>query len=101
MDECGIYGVLYTEDALVGIVDSGSGIQGKLQATSVLVGEVGFPKCYFPDTYEGEYEVTPKVYAQMLDTDDKYMREDVTVKAIPYFETSNEKGTTVYIGNEL
>lgn len=101
MDECGISGVLRTEDTLFGIVKSGGTIQGRLNAEGILIGEVGFPKCDYPEAYDGDYEVTPKVYLQTLDTDDKYMREDVQVKAIPYFETSNESGTTVYIGNEL
>lgn len=141
MDGCGIYGVMYTDDTLRGIVGSESSIHGKLQTQGILVGslgkestiqgklqtegslagavggrssiegnvetmgflvgDVGFPSCAYPRSYEGDYEVTPKVYAQMLDTDRKYMREDVTVKAIPYYETSNESGTTVYIADEL
>lgn len=50
------------------------------------------------DVYEGEYSVTPSSAVQTLETRGKTMREDVTVLAIPYFETSNESGTTVYIG---
>lgn len=48
--------------------------------------------------YEGEYEVTPKVEEQVLPTKGKGMKEDVTVKAIPVFEVSNEHGTTFIIG---
>ena len=51
--------------------------------------------------FDGEYEVTPKVIAQTLETKDKLMADDVTVFAIPYFETSNEHGTTVYIADSL
>lgn len=50
------------------------------------------------ERYEGEYEVTPRADPQILDTKAKKMVDDFTVKAIPYFETSNEKGTTVIIG---
>ena len=50
--------------------------------------------------YEGEYKVTPKVTAQTLETENKLMAEDLTVKAIPYFEVSNlAGGSTVTIGN--
>ena len=50
--------------------------------------------------YEGEYSVTPKVTAQTLETENKLMSEDLTVKAIPYFEVSNlAGGSTVTIGN--
>lgn len=54
------------------------------------------------DPYEGEYAVTPKVDAQTMPTRDKVMMDDVTVKAIPYYEVSNNAGgDTVYIGSEV
>lgn len=49
------------------------------------------------DPYLGEYEVTPKVDAQTMPCAGKKMLKDVDIKAIPFFETSNEAGTTVYI----
>jgi hypothetical protein len=52
--------------------------------------------------YEGDYEVTPKVEGQELKTKHKYMIQDVTVHAIPFFEVSNTSGgNTVYIANEI
>lgn len=49
--------------------------------------------------YEGEYEVTPRVYTQSLDTDGKLMSDDVTVHEIPVTRTSNPQGgLTVVIG---
>ena len=54
------------------------------------------------DPYEGPYSVTPKVDAQSLETRDKYMKNDVTIKAIPYYNVSNTSGgSTVYIGKEI
>lgn len=54
------------------------------------------------EPYEGEYEVTPKVSSQTLPTAKKLMKDDVTVKAIPYFGVSNPAGgQTIYIGSEL
>lgn len=50
------------------------------------------------EEYSGSYEVIPKTEAQILATTDKLMRDDVIVYAIPYYETSNVSGTTVYIG---
>ena len=51
------------------------------------------------ESYEGEYEVTPTVEKQTLQTAKKIMKEDVTVKEIPYAEVSNPAGgTTVIIG---
>lgn len=50
------------------------------------------------EMYDGAYEVTPRAFdEQVLATRDKQMADDVTVHRVPYFETSNENGTTVYI----
>lgn len=52
--------------------------------------------------YDGDYVVTPKVTEQMMPTKDKVMRDDVTVRAIPYFDVSNPAGgKTIYIANEV
>lgn len=49
--------------------------------------------------YEGEYEVTPRLYSQSLDTDGKLMEDDVTVYEIPISHTTNPTGgLTVLIG---
>lgn len=52
------------------------------------------------EIFDGDYTVKPQPYdSQTLDTKNKLMRDDVTVLAIPYFETSNlSDGLTVYIG---
>ena len=52
--------------------------------------------------YTGDYEVTPKVNGQTLETKGKLMNENVEINAIPYFNVSNASGgNTVYIGNEV
>lgn len=52
--------------------------------------------------YAGPYDVTPKIEAQTLETARKYMTDDVNIKAIPFFETSNTAGgQTFYIGTEV
>lgn len=52
--------------------------------------------------YDGEYTVIPKVEAQILDTEEKYLKKNILVNEIPKFETSNASGgTTVYIGSEV
>ena len=49
--------------------------------------------------YDGDYVVTPDTEDDIyLYTNDKLMKNDVTVKKIPYYETSNVSGYTVYIG---
>ena len=52
------------------------------------------------EEYNGNYEVIPRVEkTQILETQNKYMKNDVSVKPIPYFETSNiSEGKTAIIG---
>lgn len=51
---------------------------------------------------EGDYIITPSVGEQTMATKNKMMADDVTVKAIPYFDVKNTTGgSTVYIGSEV
>lgn len=54
------------------------------------------------ERYSGEYEVTPKANAEtVLQTKNKLMTDNVTVKKVPIHKTSNsQNGTTVYIASE-
>lgn len=53
--------------------------------------------------YEGEYEVTPLAFEEtVLRTNGMKMTDDVIIKEIPYYETSNESGgSTVYIAGTI
>lgn len=54
------------------------------------------------EPYTGSYQITPKVTEQRMPTAQKLMTQDVTVKAIPYYDVSNTSGgSTVYIAKEL
>lgn len=65
-------------------------------ATTIVVKKVDVPE------YEGEYVVIPEVISQTLETKDKRMTDNVLVREIPYYETSNpQNGLTVYIANSL
>lgn len=51
------------------------------------------------EIYNGAYSVTPKAYEQQLETENRKMTNNVTVKEIPYFEVSNSAGgNTLNIG---
>ena len=53
-----------------------------------------------PD-YTGEVVVTPKAYEdQTLNTAGKYLTDDITIKKVPFVETHNDHGTTIYIAKE-
>lgn len=54
------------------------------------------------EVYMGEYDVTPNIEQQVLETANKVLVENVTIKKIPFFEVGNTSGgTTVYIGKEV
>ena len=49
--------------------------------------------------YQGDYQVTPRLYQQELETDGKLMEDDVTVFEIPVARSTNPTGgLTVVIG---
>lgn len=50
------------------------------------------------DWYAGPYEAVPKRVDQVLTTKDKTMRDDVTVREIPHYQTANPYGETYIIG---
>ena len=53
------------------------------------------------ETYDGEYEATPRFVAQTLETKNKYLYDDVSVRAITVSRVSNPSGgNTVWIGEE-
>lgn len=89
-------------DKLVGRVVQKSGISGSIvqKPQSGIGGTIGIP--YGSKKYQGEYIVTPKAYEEtVLQTANKTVLDDVTVKIIPYHETSNlSGGYTVVIAQE-
>lgn len=49
--------------------------------------------------YTGETTVTPKVHESTeLETKNKVVLDNIVVNEIPYYETSNIKGTTFIVG---
>lgn len=54
------------------------------------------------DVYYGDYVVVPKTKEQVLYTTDKVLTDDILVKEIPIWETSNTSGgKTVYIADNV
>lgn len=76
-------------------------IEGEFGLLNVIDGEID--KVIYVDgshaAYTGDYIVTPITTGPIvLETAQKIMTDDVTVLTIPYFETANESGNTVFIG---
>lgn len=52
-------------------------------------------------SYEGPYNVTPKPFNSIiLETNGLLMNDDVTIQKIPYYDTSNLYGTTIFIAED-
>ena len=91
---------------MIGDIKSKAIIQGYVSASplsvsaDVSLGRVTIIHTDLPD-YEGEYEVTPAIEAQTLNTKNMVMREDVEIHKIPYFDVANEYGRTIYIGGNV
>lgn len=75
-------------------------LTGKIIQKSGVNGTIGIP--YGSNRYTGEYTVTPKALEKtVLETANKTMLDDVTVKKIPFHETTNlSGGMTVVIAQE-
>ena len=83
---------------LKAVVTDTVNLVGKISETNTLKGTIALSEVV--ESYLGDYIVTPKVESQIMLTKNKKMEENVTVLAIPYYETSNLSGKTVYIGGE-
>lgn len=84
--------------ALSGALTADSTLAGTLAEAGVLEGTISqFQGNY--TVYTGEYEVTPNFSEQILQTKDRRMADDITVKSIQVESVANlSGGRTVYIG---
>lgn len=89
---------------IVGRLESIS-IAGKLESARDIYGRVdcGTSRVDPLPEYSGTYEVVSKAHTDSyLETKDKKLTDNIHVKEIPYFETTNlSDGLTVYIGSEV
>lgn len=89
---------------LFGFITAKQTLKAKLTPKkSTLFGTISAGKTANNSVYVGDYEVTSDPERDFkLQTKSKLLTDDITVKAIPYFETSNTAdGLTVYIGKEV
>lgn len=77
-----------------------SGVTGKLGIEEMTEAAKSISTVeYDGETYEGSYTIRPAVEAQIIETKDKLMSDDITIQAIPYHVVDNaEMGLTVIIG---
>ena len=97
-----IGGVDLQAGTLTGTVSDAQGLLGSVASEVGLSGSLSTAYTTHAATYDGDYEITPKAESQELKTKQKYMIDDVTVHAIPYFDVGNTSGgRTVYIGGQI
>ena len=84
----GLSGTLNARPTLRGSLSPDEGLSTKLNVVTRTDAEV----------YDGDYEIVPSTDGETLPVNRKVMAHNIVFKAIPYYETSNEHGTTVYIG---
>lgn len=94
---CKLTGTLTPIGTLSGTLTERKGLLGKL---AMAVSEVIIDHS---EHYEGQYTVTPSASTEIvLETADKVMDANVTVREIPFYKTSNvADGYTAYIGTEV
>ena len=78
------------------------GLTGRLALIGGLTGKLASASTVHTEVYDGPYEATPMTVSQTLNTKEKYMNDNVSIRSIPYFDVSNMSGgSTVYIGTEI
>ena len=93
---------MHVYGTLTGTLTSAGTVTGTLSSALALSATLTVPSAAGIVAYDGAYEVVPKAYEeQTLPTEGKLMADDVTVFRVPYFETSNVSGETVYIASEV
>lgn len=82
-----------------------SKITGNEDVSPKITGNItyGIGEGDFSPVYDGDYNVTPLAFQEVtLKTKDKKLIEDIVVKEIPYYETTNlSGGNTVYIAGQI
>lgn len=99
---CNVTGTLSTKHSLTGSLARRRSLTGRLASIGGLTGRLAAAYTVPPEAYDGPYEATPMTVDQKLNTKEKYMNDDMSIRSIPYFDVSNTSGgSTVYIGTEI
>lgn len=78
-----------------------STISGSLSGVGKILGDLAIPQYVDTgvDDYDGEYNINPNFTGTTLETKNKRLKENISVKPIQVESVSNiEGGRTVYIG---
>lgn len=100
-----LVGKVITKKNIVGSINVAKkqNIHGNISSKNSIEGRVNVGGVIerLPDYYEGSYDIEPKNTELVLQTKEKTMKEDLTVKPVLLIEVTNPAGgTTVIIGGE-
>lgn len=86
---------------MTSMINSGT-IKGSIKRKLSISGTLQKAETAGLSIYSGEYEVLPETEQQTLATSNKYLKEDVVIKSIPFYEVSNDHdGETIIIGGKI
>lgn len=92
-------GALATPHSISGRLSSMQRITGSMTEAVVITGAIFIPTYVDVDLYSGDYDVSPDFTGKTLDTANKTLTDNITVKPIEVQTMSNSSGgLTVYIG---
>lgn len=81
------------------IIASKKSLKGSITTKEKISGFVNVGGMIKQESYNGSYEIIPTIEQQILQTKNKTMINDLTIKSIPYSEVTNtSNGITVTIG---
>ena len=90
-------GTITEKATLKGTLNAPGKLRGSLNGIQSLSGTIKQVEEY--ETYSGETVIVPTTSEQILQTGNKISFNDILVKEIPTFETSNEFGTSFIIAS--
>lgn len=87
-------------NTIIGTLNTGISLTGNMSSVNNITSTLNLDVGQHTD-YDGDYEITPKTESQILLTKNKILRNNMQINEIPYYETGNEYGKTIYIGSEV
>lgn len=91
--------IISSKKSIKGSIASKKSLKGSITTKEKISGFVNVGGMIQQESYDGSYEVTPTIGQQILQTKNKTMVNDLTIKSIPYSEVTNtSNGITVTIG---
>ena len=84
--------IIASKKSLKGSIASKKSLKGSITTKEKISGFVNVGGMIQQESYDGSYEVTPTIGQQILQTKNKTMVNDLTIKSIPYSESDNSAG---------